>query len=305
MPIAGSEREYPPMTRFLEIAGRDPDVWIDVEKVFWWDMPVWVASGHVDSVGIAHNHMHRGGVLGNEAWGKTRDTSQYPGIQGNGYWTQWIYYQLLNAGMRIPPSAGSASGVLPNPVGYNRVFAHVEGELTWAKWWESVRQGRVFVSNGPLLRVTANNHFPGQVFRVPEAGSLLVTLNVQLDSFDPVETVEIIRNGKIVETLKVADEQGLSIETTLTVAEPGWFLARAVAEVPETFRFASTGPFYVEDPAGKGRISRGAAAFFVAWVRDRMTQLNLEDPDQRDEVMRAQKAAERFWMELEEKATCD
>ena len=29
----------------------------------------------------------------------------------------WIYYHLLNCGLRVPPSAGSASGVLPNPVG--------------------------------------------------------------------------------------------------------------------------------------------------------------------------------------------
>ena len=43
------------------------------------------------------------------------------GTQWDGYWTQDIYYALLNCGLRIPPSAGSASGVLPNPVGYNRV----------------------------------------------------------------------------------------------------------------------------------------------------------------------------------------
>ena len=44
---------------------------------------------------------------------------------GNGYWSQEIYYHLLNCGLRLPPSAGSASGVLPNPVGYNRVYVHV------------------------------------------------------------------------------------------------------------------------------------------------------------------------------------
>ncbi|HAK94366.1 MAG TPA: hypothetical protein DCM87_05035 [Planctomycetes bacterium] len=56
--------------------------------------------------------------------------------------------------MRLtPPSAGSASGVLPNPVGYNRVYVHVDGELTYAKWWEGLQAGRAFVTNGPLLRV--------------------------------------------------------------------------------------------------------------------------------------------------------
>ena len=44
---------------------------------------------------------------------------------GVGYWVQEIYYHLLNCGLRVAPSAGSASGVLPNPVGYNRVYVHL------------------------------------------------------------------------------------------------------------------------------------------------------------------------------------
>ena len=84
---------------------------------------------------------------------------------GNGYWTQEIYYHVLNAGLRVPPSAGSASGVLPNPVGYNRVYVHLDRELTYSDWWKGLKDGRSFVTNGPLLRVTANGQFPGHVFQ--------------------------------------------------------------------------------------------------------------------------------------------
>ena len=90
-----------------------------------------------------------------EAWGKPRVVERLPAPLGNGYWSQEIYYHLLNCGLRLPPSAGSASGVLPNPVGYNRVYVHVGKELTWEKWWEGLRAGRSFVTNGPLLRVKA------------------------------------------------------------------------------------------------------------------------------------------------------
>jgi hypothetical protein len=61
--------------------------------------------------------------MATEAWGKPRDSQRLPGPLGNGYWSQELYYHILNAGIRLPPSAGSASGVLPNPVGYNRVDA--------------------------------------------------------------------------------------------------------------------------------------------------------------------------------------
>ena len=115
-------------------------------------MPTWVATGQVDSIGLANNHQQRDGMLDNEAWGKPRPTKGYSSADGNGRWSQHIYYQLLNCGLRIPPSAGSASGVLPNPVGYNRVYVHCDDELTWEQWWENLRRGQVVVTNGPLLR---------------------------------------------------------------------------------------------------------------------------------------------------------
>ncbi|PYJ58836.1 MAG: hypothetical protein DME24_14830, partial [Verrucomicrobia bacterium] len=126
--IAGADREYPSPMKFLAEARQQSDAWVDIEKPFWYDTPVWLASGMVDSIGIAHNHMQRGGVLPNEAWGRPRDRQRFPDPQGNGYWTEEIYYHILNCGLRLPPSAGSASGVLPNPVGYDRVYVHLDGD---------------------------------------------------------------------------------------------------------------------------------------------------------------------------------
>src|SRR5207247_7791972 len=86
--IAGARREFPSAVEFLKEARKREPVWVDVEKPFWWDAPVWLASGLVDSVGIANNHMHRGGMLENEAWGRSRDREEYPGAPGNGLWPQ-------------------------------------------------------------------------------------------------------------------------------------------------------------------------------------------------------------------------
>jgi hypothetical protein len=302
LPIAGSQREYPSAMKFLLQAKQHPGVWVDVEKPFWWDMPVWVASGKVDSIGIAHNHMQLYGVLDNEAWGKSRDRSRYPGPQGNGRWTQDIYYHLLNAGMRLPPSAGSASGVLPNPVGYNRMYAFVDGGLTWEKWWESVRRGRVFVSNGPLLRVQAGGQLPGHVFQLPKQGPISLPLSVRLDSRDPIKAVEIIHNGQVVRSVS-KDQLGEIIP--LAVGEAGWFLIRAIAEVPETFRFASTAPFYVEAANQAPPVSRASAQFFVNWVKERVSNLKLDAPGEEREVLEYQREALRFWEQKVKDATCN
>jgi hypothetical protein len=66
LPIAGSKREYPSAMKFLTDARKQARVWVDIEKPFWWDAPVWLASGLADSIGIAHNHAPKR-VMGNEA----------------------------------------------------------------------------------------------------------------------------------------------------------------------------------------------------------------------------------------------
>lgn len=282
--IAGSEREYPSSIKFFQEARGIPGAWIEAEKPFWWDLPLWVALGGVDSVGLAHNHLQRGGVLDNEAWGKARDRDRFPPPAGNGLWTQQIYSHLLNCGLRIPPTAGSASGVLPNPLGYNRVYARVEGELSYAKWWEAVRQGRVFVTNGPLLRVTADGFFPGHVFRSERPIS--VFLQGPLDSREPIAAVELVRNGRV---------DRIALPSTVTLRESGWFFVRAVADVKHTYRFASTGPFYVEIGDTPRPVHRDSAQFFLDWTRERAAALKVSDPAKREQVMAFVRQAEAFW----------
>ena len=72
---------------------------------------------------------------------------------------------------------------------------------------------------------------------------------------------------------------------------------RAMADVPATFRFASTGPFYVEVGLDPRRVSRASARFFLDWVRERMKQIKLDDSRQQEEVLQHHRAAERFWQE--------
>jgi len=303
--IGGAAREYPSPMKFLAEAHQHAGVWVDIEKPFWYDTPVWLASGMVDSVGIAHNHMHRDGVLANEAWGRPRDKQRFPDPQGNGFWTQEIYYHILNCGLRLPPSAGSASGVLPNPVGYDRVYVHVDGALSNEKWWKGLKAGRVFVSNGPLLRVRANGELPGHIFKAQAGQALNLRMNTALDCRDPVSSLEIVQNGRVVRAVPYSEWKRTGSLGTIELKESGWFLIRAIADVSGTFRFASTGPFYVEIGLTPRRVSRVSAQFFLDWVRERMKQISLNDPRQQKEVLGYHRAAERFWQEKVDGANAD
>jgi hypothetical protein len=301
LPMGGRDHpEYPSSMKFLEQAKHNPGSWVDAEKPFWSDAPMWFASRLVDSVGIANNHMNRSGVRDEEAWGHARDREKFPGPQGNGRWSQQIYYHLLNCGVRLPPSAGSASGVLPNPVGYNRAYVQIDGPLTWDKWFDGLRTGRVFVTNGPLLRVRANGEWPGHVFKQDGTGPLHLKLEATLEGRDPMSQIEIIKNGSVERRVPVGQPLG-----ELEFNESGWFLVRVIADIPDNFRFASTGPFYVEVGKSPRRISRKSAQFFLDWMKDRIANLKVADPAQREESLTPQRKAEVWWRQKVEAATTD
>jgi hypothetical protein len=236
--ITGASREYPSPLKFVDEARRQKGVWIDIEKPFWWDVPVWVANGKVDSIGLANNHMCRDRMYENEAWGKPRIVERLPAPLGNGFWSQEIYYHVLNCGLRIPPSAGSASGVLPNPVGYDRVYVHVGKDLSYEKWWEGLRTGRAFVTNGPLLRVLAAGQLPGHVFTAADGKEVGIEIKAALTTRDPIRFLEIIKNGAVERRVPFQEWSKTGTLGTLTFKESGWFLVRVIADNPKTFRFA-------------------------------------------------------------------
>jgi hypothetical protein len=304
--IGAADREYPSPMKFVEAALlNDKQVWIDIEKPFWWDVPVWLATGKMRSIGLANNHMCRDRMYEDEAWGKPRSVDRLPAPLGNGYWTQDIYYHVLNAGLRVPPSAGSASGVLPNPVGYNRVYVHLEKEMNYIDWWNGLKGGRSFVTNGPLLRVSANGKLPGHVFKAAAGTATKIDLKAELTTQDRVRSVEIIKNGQVERLVPFEEVIRTHSLGTIEIRESGWFLVRAIAENPKTFRFASTAPFYVEIGDVKERISKQSAQFFLDWTRERMARVKLDDPRQRTDVLAYHLAAQKFWQERVANANAD
>jgi hypothetical protein len=296
--ITAKNREVPsPMTFVGRAREQDPHVWIDIEKPFWWDVPVWLASGKMNSIGIANNHQCRDRMYANEAWGRPRDAARLPEPLGNGFWTQEIYYHVLNSGLRIPPSAGSASGVLPNPVGYNRVYVQLDEEFNPNAWFRGLAAGRCFVTNGPLLVCRANGESPGAVFQRSAADPHRIKVEIDLTSWDHVPQIEVIYNGTVRTTVAGTDQQAQKHSVELELPGDGWFLVRAITDQRRTFRFASTGPFYLETAGRAPPVSRASAQFFLDWVDERIERVkaNVADAADREGVLQFHRQAREFW----------
>ena len=304
--LAGAEREYPSPMAFLAQAREQPRAWVDAEKPFWWDLPVWLACGKIDSIGLCNNHMCRDEMKDNEAWGKPRDVKRLPPPLGNAKWSQEIYYHVLNCGFRIPPSAGSASGVLPNPVGYNRIYVWVDPrQFNYDTWWEGFKAGRVVVSNGPMMRPLANGRMPGHVFKADEGDSISLDVVLTYTFREPITYFELIKNGRVAQSVRYEELAKTGHFPPLSFDESGWFLVRAVTDIENTYRFASSGPWYVEIGENKQPVVKRSAKFFLDWAKERAGRVKLDDADQRREVLRFHEEAIKFWEERVEQAEDD
>jgi hypothetical protein len=302
--LPSASAEYPPLVKLLSEARKKGDAWIDASKPFWWDLPMLVAAGQIDSIELAHSHLARNGVTADEAGGRPRDRRRYPGYTGNAEWSQQIYFQLLDCGLRIPPSAGSGSGESPSPVGYNRAYVQMDGDFSYEKWWEGLRAGRVFVTNGPLMKPSVEGEPPGHVFQLDAGGKLDLEIGLTLSTRDPITYLEIIKDGKVAHTVRFDEYAKSGKLPRLTFDRSGWFLVRAVTDVAKTYRFAMTGPYYVE-VGYQRRISKRAAQFFLDWVVERARQIHLADPEQQREVLQWHRQARDYWQDLLSKANAE
>ncbi|MGD0655602.1 MAG: hypothetical protein ABSA16_14775 [Thermoguttaceae bacterium] len=318
--------EYPPLAKVIKeamnLAQKSPlptnlrsvpgegqgegkaDVWVDVTRPFWWDLPVLVALGQVDSIQVAHGDICRETVIPHETGGKPRDMVHYPNPFGNPLWSQYIYFQLLECGLHIPPSAGSGSGVAPNPVGQNRMYVHVDGDFSYEKWWQSFRAGQVVITNGPLMRPKVDGELPGHVFQAEAGGRFDFEIGLTISIRDPISYLEIIKDGQVAESVRFDEYAKSGKLPNLHFDHSGWFLLRAITDVGKTFRFAMTAPYYVEI-GYKPRISKKAAQFFLDWVYERAKQIKLDDPQQQREALDLHRQARDFWQEMIFKANAE
>jgi hypothetical protein len=273
-----------------------------------WDLPLWLASGKLDAIQLIHHHSLRSGAVDKEDDGRPRDKSFYPGPRGNGQWSETIYYHVLNCGLRIPPAAGSGSGGNDNPVGTNRVYVYCGNEFAKDAWWEGLKAGRVFVTNGPLLRPMVEGHAPGHVFQIAGSGFLDLEIGLNLATSVPVEYLQIIKNGNVDSEVRLAEWRNKKGRLPpVHFDDSGWFLVRAVTSNPKTYQFASSGPYYVEK-AGRPRVSRKSVDFFIDWIDINIGRLGngiFKDESEVNALLAPQRAARKFFEKLRETANTE
>jgi hypothetical protein len=253
----------PPNTTFTKEA-HEQGGYVDAEKITWRDGPALVALSQVDSAGLVYNSFSPYGVeLGPGTIPQDKPAYNTPG--GLMYWAMDVYYRLLNCGFKLPVSAGTASGVKPTPLGYDRVYVHLPGKFSYQEWFRELKAGRSFATNGPMLFLTVNGHEPGDTIQFPsDAGKTAgqVKVHAEVSSLGALNRLEILWKGKLLKSITAPpDSHNLSADIQMVVDHTGWFVARAFEKPTETVRFAHTSPVYIRVGNDRGIVPEDAEYF--------------------------------------------
>jgi hypothetical protein len=256
---------FPAISDFARQA-RSQGAFVDLEKPIWKHVPVTVAMGLADAIGVVNNHFHpRAVLLDAETYGSMeREKPEFKTIAGFAQWMLDLYYSFLNCGFRIPVSAGSASGVMPSWTGYERVYVHLSGAFSYDRWFGDLKAGRSVATNGPLMEVYLDGQPPGA--QVNWEGPTSATVAIVAHSQNLLDRVEIVYNGQVVRSFPAGGNTVFHTALNLTIPEPGWLAVRCFEPAGETLRYAHSSPFYFLRN-GKLPVHRPAAQRWERYVK--------------------------------------
>jgi TolB protein len=190
-------------------------------------------------------------------------------------------YALWNNGLRIAAVGGedSISNLhMSKLVGSHRTYVFTgDRGLDMHAWLGAMREGRAFVTNGPLVELSVNGALPGETVTVGAAGGP-VDLRIRVRSIVPLQKVTVFFNGQPLEDVPLgADRRTADFSKTAQAVRSGWYHVRAEGTAADRFPLDTGYPQGFTNPVwvsvGDQPIrDRASAEYALRWI-DRLQAL--------------------------------
>jgi len=229
-------------------------------------------AGNVHVVNICNNNFHLHRFQPRSHYSNLLQVPNFPVYEGTDHGMMQMntdtYYRLLNCGLKLAAGAGTAIGVKPNPVGYNRAYVRAPADASLQEFNKAWAAGKNFVTNGSMIFLkTAAGQKPGDTIELSADGDR-VSVELTILSDQPLTSAEIVVNGQVVHTFEVAEKHQFSGTAEIDVRKGSWAAARCTArddllsdqelsvyqwgedehrfrQRPSRLRFAHTSPIYL------------------------------------------------------------
>lgn len=156
----------------------------------------WPSTGFEMPVNVALGNMHLAEIYGN--------AGQLD-----------IWYKLLNSGFNIFATSGPDWSMKDTP----RAYVYLGNEtFNVDNWLDGLKQGRSFITKGPMLFFTVDGLKPGNEISINDSTA---SVRVEASALNPkgMQPVEIVVNGEVVAT-------GNGVAQSITLNDSAWISAR-------------------------------------------------------------------------------
>jgi TolB protein len=219
--------------------------------------------------------------------------------------TAAVWHRFLNLGIPVVPNAGTdvmADFYRTPAVGTTRIYVRLDGSLNFGTYLQALKQGRSFVTNGPLLEFRAGGGQPGDVIQRTK-GEVAFTLD--LHTAVPVDSLYVLVNGGVAwRGVGRTSPGSMRAQGTVKVPAGGWIAAVATGGTTtrwpamDSYAYAHTAPLWIGrqgsvDPAAATQAARDLLrALEVAEGRIATAYAGAEVPKLREHFRQARVALE-------------
>ena len=184
-------------------------------------------------------------------------------------------YAVWNNGLRIAATGGEDS--ISNLhrmklVGSVRTYVHTgDYGLDMEAWFAGLREGRAFVSSGPLVEFRVDGRGAGDTVTLPVEGST-VTLSGRVESITALDRVFVVCRGEKRADIPLSTDRLSAVFTIdLKIERSGWCHLRAEGDPAErfpldvTYAQAFTNPVWIS--VGEQAVrDRASADYGIRWI---------------------------------------
>jgi hypothetical protein len=155
------------------------------------------------------------------------------------------FYHYLNAGLRVPFSTGTDWFIYD----LARVYANVRGNLTIRSWLDALKEGRTFITNGPLFEFSVGSTEIGGTVALDSPRD--VRIRGRAVGRQDFGTLQLVRNGRVIAEMAAAPSGAhfeATLERTLEIVEPCWLALRVSPTGRSEYGrdlFGHTSPIYI------------------------------------------------------------
>lgn len=191
------------------------------------------------------------------------------------------WFDFLNLGYKLVPTAGTDFPYLDLRLGAVRNYVKVDGRFTPSRWFAALRAGRTFVSCGPMLEFTVNGAEMGSELQLRAGEEIVISASARINpDIDRIDCIELIEQGEVIRTVSAAPgATDLRLDCRRTATHGTWFVIRARGKrrLIDAQSLALSAPIYVRVD-NEGTWKPTAVPAIVERLENELAQLAIHPP---------------------------